>query len=1260
MGNENSNPIRNMDKRTARREYRDQFKRAILDFQLSNGIQTAAVQGAEGREEVAETSNQKELKFSEDSKNNVRVLVRKRPIFRHEVDGSEFDVVSCMEGRVAVIHDTRMHADMRRMLITNNAFAFDGVFDERSSNEKVYQSACKPLVREAVLGGYATVCVYGQTGSGKSFTMTSFYEKAAHDIFAELDSLNDRMYDLPRISMSFFELQGEACLDLLNTFQPAQLLTAQDGGVHAVPVVEPIITSAEEMIGLITHALSIRSTSATGVHDASSRSHAILRIYVEQPVQVQVQVQEASGEVMMRRDLSQLTFMPITQPVRGEGVLTLVDLAGSEQSIDSMYHTAELRKEGAAINSSLMALKDCIRAKANGSTATHIYRKSKLTMALKDSFVLPTARTVIVATVSPSSKDTEHSLNTLRHACLMDGQAQQGEETRFMTGGTKSQTYQVGEVDVSSIARKNRDIKKSGGEVEPKTSNGNVLGHGMTKSGPMKKPPPELTDRQKAKARRIADRAGLNRMNSNLRDVLLMHRQTLGSEKQQIDRMRRQQNPYSAVDGRDSSVSPPPAPPGIPPEMPAGLGEMIYGQQAAAAHAAQHSDESDPNFSVTEYMGQVVDQDKDNCNALPRRPLSARVLAPTKSSNMRVAITSELRSSREIQRREQEIDAIQNDDEDEDPELEQYVLERMGLHDPNADAGDEEDDVNVDVYSNNAQVAPHRVEQRRPTQKPASLDETTDGRTPYHKLYVQIYGKMVEYHDQDSKAVLNRQLQTLMRMHGYAESEIHDLIASGRPTMPRRKPVAAAAAPVAEPGSTQPAPQRASHMSSYGGAAHPNGARSEVVHKAVQVNEQKAANLARQPPRERPNPKAGLQTASEKLAQETKLRDERRLRAKQVLLEREATVAEAARQKNREDLDQIKLLQMTQAAEEVDKAASVAAKRRENAIRIREQRELEHKQNALQRLNAKGFGSEVHDEYEYQSEHAVPHQHHEEQVESPPPQRNRSPPVPGRRRVVDTSTEDAEIARFTRLVVQARYQPLETQHRLKKQLNTLKINKTRKEKGEAPLEEPASGTPRLSPRPGSAGAHRPASVGASGSRISPRGTTSGSGYGQQGGGGGGGYSSMQRQSCSRGEGQGATAQGYLRNSPQQQNNQYLHSSYSHGAMPAQLRKEVHVGSNVMQAAPSPYGNGNINRFVGNNVNDSDNSHQELGKSGVEFGSLAHLQDYNHSNKKMNTPYSPGRKDPVTVHTQGRPQNSRGDYRVGASAAPFGNAMNSTP
>ena len=162
MGNAQGNPIRNIDKRTARREYKDVFCRSILEYQLDHGIDPSLPSGG---------SEQRILNFGEDTTSNVRVLVRKRPIFQHEIDGHEFDVATCIDDRNITIHDTRMHADMRRMLLTNNNFEFDGVFDEWASNDEVYASAALPLVKEAVSGGFATACVYGQTGSGKSFTM---------------------------------------------------------------------------------------------------------------------------------------------------------------------------------------------------------------------------------------------------------------------------------------------------------------------------------------------------------------------------------------------------------------------------------------------------------------------------------------------------------------------------------------------------------------------------------------------------------------------------------------------------------------------------------------------------------------------------------------------------------------------------------------------------------------------------------------------------------------------------------------------------------------------------------------------------------------------------------------------------------------------------------------------------------------------------------------------------------------------------------
>ncbi|GJD06818.1 Kinesin-like protein KIF2C [Galdieria sulphuraria] len=71
--------------------------------------------------------------------------------------------------------------------------------------------------------------------------------------------------------------------------------------------------------------------------------------------------------------------------------------------------------EGAEINKSLLALKECIRALGQNQYHTP-FRGSKLTLVLKDSFISADSRTVMIANVSPAASNCEHTLNTLRYA----------------------------------------------------------------------------------------------------------------------------------------------------------------------------------------------------------------------------------------------------------------------------------------------------------------------------------------------------------------------------------------------------------------------------------------------------------------------------------------------------------------------------------------------------------------------------------------------------------------------------------------------------------------------------------------------------------------------------------------------------------------------------------------------------------------------------------------------------------------------------
>lgn len=81
--------------------------------------------------------------------------------------------------------------------------------------------------------------------------------------------------------------------------------------------------------------------------------------------------------------------------------------------------------EGANINKSLLALKECIRA--IDAKETHIpFRASKLTMVLRDSFIgnAKNIKIVMIACVSPGKNSAEHTINTLRYAGRLKGRAE--------------------------------------------------------------------------------------------------------------------------------------------------------------------------------------------------------------------------------------------------------------------------------------------------------------------------------------------------------------------------------------------------------------------------------------------------------------------------------------------------------------------------------------------------------------------------------------------------------------------------------------------------------------------------------------------------------------------------------------------------------------------------------------------------------------------------------------------------------------------
>ena len=357
--------VRNQDKRTSRIENSDSFQREIIDYRTKLP-KYLGITEAEG----------------EALHVGIQVCVRKRPMFPEEVQNGDYDATT-VNGRMIVAHDGRMKPDMVHMEMKHHAYNFPRVFDEHTSNETVYETTASPLVRHAAQGGTATVFMFGQTGSGKTYTMSAIHELAVQELFSLLD-------ESAQVVVSYVELAGSSCRDMLNGGGAVDLMSDKRGEVQLCGMTELETSDPDELLSVMTAANNARSTCATGVHDQSSRTHAVCRV-------------------------------SIRRPGKPDGMFTMVDLAGSERSKDSMYHDAQTQKETNDINVSLMALKDCVREITKG--AAHVnFRASSLTQVLRSCFTDKSACTVVIATVSPSSGDTDHTLGTLSHAILMDGQ----------------------------------------------------------------------------------------------------------------------------------------------------------------------------------------------------------------------------------------------------------------------------------------------------------------------------------------------------------------------------------------------------------------------------------------------------------------------------------------------------------------------------------------------------------------------------------------------------------------------------------------------------------------------------------------------------------------------------------------------------------------------------------------------------------------------------------------------------------------------
>ena len=419
---------------------------------------------------------------------NFKVVIRVRPPLPRELNGEVAfqNIVAVDEREQQITVSENLHAvlDQNGNVLANtgpystHSFVFDHVYDENSSQEKVYETTARTVVDSALQGYNATIFAYGQTGTGKTYTMEGFNQegsveargiipRAIEQIFGHIQrNASARMRFLVRAS--YLQIYNEQISDLLKPDRN-NLTIREDKrrGVFVDGLSEWVVRSPAEIYGLMERGGNVRATGETKMNEVSSRSHAVFIVIAEQSMTVYV---DEKGREMSPEDFQK--FMH-TRGVRREndmsrleefvrqsfkvGKLNLVDLAGSER-VRLSGATGQRLEESKQINRSLASLGNVISALTDTKNRQHIpYRDSKLTRMLEDSLG-GNCKTTMMAMISPALESMTESLSTLKFA--------------NRAKNIKNEARVNEDLDQKSLLRKyERELRRLRAELEAKSKN---------------------------------------------------------------------------------------------------------------------------------------------------------------------------------------------------------------------------------------------------------------------------------------------------------------------------------------------------------------------------------------------------------------------------------------------------------------------------------------------------------------------------------------------------------------------------------------------------------------------------------------------------------------------------------------------------------------------------------------------------------------------------------------------------------------------
>eukprot|EP01038_Epipyxis_sp_PR26KG_P009987 gene9987-13438_t len=419
---------------------------------------------------------------------NFKVVIRVRPPLPREMQGEiPFQNIVAIDEReqmITVSENLDAVLDQDGQVIANpgpyvtHTFIFDYVYDQNSTQKKVYETTARTVVDSALQGYNATIFAYGQTGTGKTFTMEGFNRegsieargiipRAIEQIFGHIQRFaSPRMRFLVRAS--YLQIYNEQISDLLKP-ERNNLVIREDKkrGVFVDGLSEWVVRSPAEIYGLMERGGAVRATGETKMNEASSRSHAVFIVIAEQSETVYVDdngVEMSPEEFQkfmhgrgVRREQEMSRLEDHVRQSFKVGKLNLVDLAGSER-VRLSGATGQRLEESKQINLSLSALGNVISALTDAKSRQHIpYRNSKLTRMLEDSLG-GNCKTTMMAMISPAFEAMQETISTLKFA--------------NRAKNIRNEAKVNEDLDQKSLLRKyERELKKLRAELEERNKN---------------------------------------------------------------------------------------------------------------------------------------------------------------------------------------------------------------------------------------------------------------------------------------------------------------------------------------------------------------------------------------------------------------------------------------------------------------------------------------------------------------------------------------------------------------------------------------------------------------------------------------------------------------------------------------------------------------------------------------------------------------------------------------------------------------------